>query len=315
MTGPSHAFVDLLVPGECGRRAIEETLADWRKERGRADSIVRVCAIDARGLLALNRVLAGMVLKDMATGQLWRMLFLTIVVSAAASLVMIVPYLAGLPASSATPNSLLAALMLVPNGLASVMPLMLSLGLGLRRDRPAPVMGIVVVTMAFLVVMFGWGVPMANQAFRELVSSSFWDWTVPPPVPGLAELTLPGLVDVVRHGNLIDGLNALRVLNVRTSLVVAAPVVFFLGLAIRNLLRNRYWRLAQALGPLVTIGLTMLGTAVAAAAFNAIDWPLAERARPFNPDIWATIVLASLVTVALALFTKPGTGKLGNPEP
>jgi len=71
MTPARGGLLDLLVPDQRDRRAIDETLADWREERAQETGPGRLMA-DARGFVACSRVLAASAIMPFGQRDLWR---------------------------------------------------------------------------------------------------------------------------------------------------------------------------------------------------------------------------------------------------
>jgi hypothetical protein len=182
-------------------------------------------------------------------------------------------------------------LVALSSGLVMWLPVAGALGLGLRRDQAAPILGQMLVAMVFLVILTGWVVPTANQEFRLRAA---WASFSPPsnsrtPWPGLAELSLPELLSS-RPENVSL---ALSELSRRLALVVAGPTFLFLGAAVRRrVLDRRSWRRAQMTGGSIALAAVAVGT--------AISFLLPFPAGGNGIQIWLIVTAAAMFGVLAA---------------
>jgi hypothetical protein len=134
-----------------------------------------------------------------------------------------------------------------------------ALGLGLRRDQAAPLLGQMVLVTILLAIMTGWVVPGANHGFRIRAWASFSPPLSGPHRPGLAEQPLPELLSS-RPENISL---ALSELSRRLAIVIAGPTFLFLGAAVRRrVLDRRSWRRAQMTGGSIALAAVAVGTAI-----------------------------------------------------
>jgi hypothetical protein len=299
MIGGLSAFVDLLVPDEPGRRAIEETLDDWREERARAGSPSARVMVNLRGLFSMLRVLCTVPLRDIIGIEVWRLFALTLLAATIPALIPLTIYVGNLPGALTISELVWLSVLLLPNAIATFAPLALALGLGLKRDRAAPVLATILVSVVFLIVMSGWIVPTANQRFRLSVLQTSAGQSRPAPAPGLTELNAAQLATLAFEGSTSDRRNAQRVINVRLALIVAAPSMFLLGLAVRDRFGARRWRLAQAAGPVAVVALVYVADVAAPVTLQFFDWPLAARLSQFNPELWMAMALTWVTSAGL----------------
>ena len=67
-------FADILLPDPAGRRAIDETLQDYRDERVRASTLPQRITTDVRYVAAIGRVIVSTGVRDLASLDTWRVL-------------------------------------------------------------------------------------------------------------------------------------------------------------------------------------------------------------------------------------------------
>lgn len=305
MSGRLAGLSDLLVPDETGRRALEETLADWREERARARSMPAGLFVDARAFVSFLRVFAATAWRDAWRPDVWRLFAWMLAGAALLAVPQAASYIFRVGTDVAPADAVALTIILLPGGLATLVPLMASLGLGTRRHRPVPILAAACVCVVFLTVMTGWVVPAANQVSRERI------WVVTatrsgvPPARGLAELSAPELLQKVVRGRPHERWNALQAVSGRAAMVVSGPTLLLLGMAIRNRFGRRRWRVAQVAGPLAAVFLFFLGSAVAAVPL--FRWPVAERLDRLAIDFWMALGLAWVVTAVLSRTRNVGT--------
>jgi hypothetical protein len=180
-----------------GRRAIDETLADWTVEEQEATTILERAFVDVRGASALARTSMLALLRETALipgmGLSGRLLLLSAVpaICLAAPWGLRLHMQAHLSWRTAVSASVVVAqqnmLLLLPWTLfaATVVP---------PRGHRIPYAGLAMVSALLIAAVGFWGLPLANQALRV----EFWLTSggnpLPPPPPGMAEMTLGELV-------------------------------------------------------------------------------------------------------------------------
>ena len=75
---PRSGLASLLLPDETSRRALDETLADWRDDRRRATSLPARVWSEARGCLSVFRVILGEARRELAGPDVWRLFAWTV---------------------------------------------------------------------------------------------------------------------------------------------------------------------------------------------------------------------------------------------
>jgi hypothetical protein len=188
MTATRGGVLDLLVPDARDRRAIDETLADWREERVHQTGGGRLMA-DARGLLACARVFAASAIVPFAQRDLWRYFFWTLALSIGLGGFITLPW----ALATSFPVTLSLWLALLPNAMMLTIGLSAAFGFGLRPGQRLPVLAAIAGGLAFVVALTGWMAPDSNQYFRETVAMTL-NPGAPAPPRGLAEQALPALV-------------------------------------------------------------------------------------------------------------------------
>ena len=158
-------LLKILPVDTAGRRVFDETLADWRREAGKAGSSWTRAFVGVRAMFSVVRSVAGVSLKEVTgvhhSGVLPRLLLW---MSAYVIVVNVIRW--QLP--GAWPLSTLSrAIGSVPL-VAYVFPVAMLLAVGLGgRHRRSPALGLSVVAVLIAVPLLGWGVPLANRAFYD----------------------------------------------------------------------------------------------------------------------------------------------------
>lgn len=156
---------------ERGRRAVRETIADWRHEV-EAEPRPAVRAIHAlRGAISLLRVGALVIGRDawmvVRSPLPWRPILLVLVASVVAASVQWPPRshsVAGFVATAALAPSCFAILLPLGAFIASCWP---------PKARHVRLIGLTVMMAAVEVLTTGWLIPAANQVFRSTVIAAF----------------------------------------------------------------------------------------------------------------------------------------------
>lgn len=156
-------FLTVLPVDASGRRVFDETLADWRREAGKATNRSTAAIATVRSLLSVVRSVAGVSVKDVIMirqSSVWpRLLLWTCGYLALVNLVRIL-----LPGGWP-----IAALSRVYGSISLIayffpVALLLAIGLGSQR-RPVPALGLSLAATLLAFPLLGWGVPIANRAF------------------------------------------------------------------------------------------------------------------------------------------------------
>ena len=289
-----RGFTDLLIPDDCGRRALEETIADWREERARAESPFAHIAVDLRASLSLARVLAMVGGAGLRQAEVWRFLLFTCLAATAAAAVQLSSYINSRPGLTAG-----EVLSLFPVAILGIFGMMASaFGFGLKPNRPFP--GTTLVVAAVLLVGLGLGfvVPAAKQYFRESVAERL---AAPgqrrPATRGIPETTSAGLLRRAMTDDAAAA-SARRAMFERLTLTVAAPALLLLGAGLRARLHSRLgWRMSQIGGGIAAIlifvsaGASGLGLAELASA----AWPSLAKGDLRLLPWWSAIVVSLMV--------------------
>lgn len=138
----------LLVPSESGRRALEETLADWRDSRARANGRARLWC-EVQGVASVVRVLAGISSQEMTTGA---PLLRAVITLAATILLVAIVLMWQLRAPD-------VSLLLVPGVVVFALPFTASLCFGSRRGDAPSLLGYLLFLMIFQAAMVNWIAP------------------------------------------------------------------------------------------------------------------------------------------------------------
>jgi hypothetical protein len=158
-------FLTVLPVDASGRRVFDETLADWRREAGKATNQSTAVIATLRSLLSVARSVAGVSARDVIMirqSSVWsRVLLWTCGYLALVNLVRFaVP--------GGWQHSALSRLYGSIQLIAYFLPvaLLLAIGLGSQR-RHVPALGLSLVATLLAFFLLGWGVPIANRAYYE----------------------------------------------------------------------------------------------------------------------------------------------------
>lgn len=320
---PRTGLLSLLLPDETSRRALEETLADWREERARAESVLPYVLVHVRGCFAVVRVVAGITTRGFLLTETWRVVVGSIAVAAAGSLIFIPGIWIGMKWDPAAASVMWASWFLVPQVMLPLLAPAAAIGFGMRTQRGGTLPATVLLT-ALTMGLVGWGVPASNQAYRTVVAqqarATRFDLAIRlnrgeivlnrgefVPVEGPAELTIGELIRHQRPSRSWNVDAILGQLSMRGALVLAVPTFFLLGITVRGTLLRRWsWRIAQAASG--AIGIALFFTATGAISFIR---PLVGNPRELSHagiSVWIATLFAMFTIALLARFA-------ANPEP
>jgi hypothetical protein len=258
--------VDMLPLDPPGRRAVDETLADWRHEVGEARTMAGRLVAGARGAAAVTVAVASVAVRDVTSASTFG---IAGAVAGAACLMSIgftyrtfesyAAELSQLGLADARLIGLWASLL--PPAVAFCIPLAL-LAPPVRRVATRSLIGPCVVLMAISAFNLGWIVPQANQRFRETSWAMFRPAVPEQLVPrsvarGIAEYTVADLVREVRQGG-AQSRRATATLNSGAVLLAMVPVCLVLGVQARRLGTVRRWRVGAGLLAWVTFATAIL---------------------------------------------------------
>lgn len=293
-------LLDLLVPDAVDRRAIEETLADWREERRQSRGLARIMT-DARSLIACVRVLAGIVTAPYRRVEIWRFLLCSLAAAIGIGMFVNIDMLVR-PLTIAGSTTLW--LSIVPASAALGLALTASAGLGLRRGQRVPLPAAAIGMLALLVPLHGWVVPEGNQRFREAVFVELGSQGSLP-VRGTAELTLPMLLNALSSPDQSERTRAGRLLTRKATLLCLSVAVIALGEAIRRRLPRRWrWGMVQIVSGACAVGVAVGSLAVITPALGWLPWPVELSVPPLHVRWFATTGVVLLLTVWLSRRTQ-----------
>lgn len=289
------ALSALLIPDECGHRALEETLADWREERAGAVSAAGRAGADMRALAGIARVFAMTAGAGLGRADVWRCFAWTMMAGAIASATMAFVNTAHLtfPASQ--------MLLLVPGGMVVLSALAAAFGLGLPRSRRVPGLALCTLMLVTTAGLTGYIVPKTNEIFRQEVYESFTDaenrWTRPTHlVTGIPELNAD---ELLRMAMSREPGAARRALLQRLAYTLSPVALLLLGAALRARFSEALaWRLVQVASGVLAVGIFVAAGAACTAIQDALTPPYAGGA-PSLPW-WSGIVLSLIVTLFLS---------------
>jgi hypothetical protein len=231
-----------------GRRVLDETLADWRRERGNAHAPVQRMIVALRSCAA---VLRGLVLVSMreVQSQEGRAVLVRLAAWTAAGLLAFFALQWELLYKFGPTGGVLYGYdslgLLSVSWITGLMPLLafLSAAWAKRTGSPGPCLGPALIVAVATLALIGWVTPAAGQAFRELTLVRSGGTLLP---QGLAELSL---FDLIGRLSTERWAQAAALLNSRILWVIAAPVLLALGTTVRAFAGWR--RLAGSVLPLL----------------------------------------------------------------
>jgi hypothetical protein len=250
------SVVDILPLDTRGRRAVDETLADWKHEAGEARTIAGRLVAGVRGAAAVAVAVTSVAVRDVTSAETFGIVGLV----AGSALLMGIGltyrsfedhagYLAARGLTDAPLLGMWSAML--PQTVSLCIPLTL-LAPPVRRAATRSLIGPCVILMALSAANLGWIGPQAHQWLRQTTfdllqrhdgAANFGTPRLP---RGSAEYTA---VDLVRHHH-AGGARAQRAatdLNRRGAMLVMVPVCLVLGVQARRLGTARRWRAGAGL--------------------------------------------------------------------
>lgn len=301
--------VDMLPLDAGGRRAVDETLADWRHEAREAQTMVGRLVAGALGAAAVTVAVASVALRDVTSAATFRIA--GAVVGAACLMSIGFSYrrfesyaaeLSQLGLADARLIGLWASLL--PPAAAFCIPLAL-LAPPVRRVATRSLIGPCVVLMAISAFNLGWITPQANQWFRETSWAMFRPAIPEQLVPrsttrNLAEYTVADLVREVRQGG-AQSRRATATLNSLAVLLAMVPVCLVLGVQARRLGVARRWRVGAGLLAWVTFA-----AGYATAIFVA---RIVTAGSPRLFSLWLVPLVCAAIAFGLARSVSAATSR------
>ena len=311
---PRSGLASLLLPDETSRRALEETLADWREERRRATTRRARVWSDAQGCVSVLRVILGEAGRELVAPEAWRLFAWTVLI---AVIVAALNPFAWAYASQAAfgvriQDTLAVGWLLIPGGLVPAFLLISSLGAGQPRRQSVPLLASMMLSAVFMILVLGWVLPAARQQFRIEVAALAHDATQTPgqvgvPAPGAGELPLRELLaEATANGR--NAQSAQRVISTRLAFLLAVPTGLLLGIAVRKRMDGRVpWRIAQCAGAAALIFASITANYAWPFLRGLLPWPTAVRLDRLQADLWLALAIAWTAVIVL--------GRSANPEP
>lgn len=284
----------LLIPDDCGHRAVEETLADWREERARAVSAAGRAGADLHGLAGLARVFAMTAGAGLARADVWRCFAWTMIAGAIASAAMAFVNTVGMTFAASE------MLLLVPGGMVVLSAFAAAFGFGLPRSRRVP--GLTLCALMFVTTagLAGYIVPKANEIFRQQVFEQLIGaetrWARPTHLlTGVAEANV---AELLRQAMLDNAGAARRALLQRMAWTLSPVTLLLLGAALRARFSGaRAWRLVQFTSGVLAVGIFVAAGAACVAVQEALTPPYAGGAASL--PWWSAIGVSLIVTLWL----------------
>ena len=246
MRRPVEFLADMLPLDEAGRRAVDETLADWRCEANDATTSGGRLLVDVIGTAAVVGAITRLAFDEVRMPGSWQ-LFARVVglaLTVSAMIAMIGAWSTLAAAEWPTAVTLLVALL--PITLGSYLPLV-ALTPPFRLQRGVPVLGVCLLLGAIAAANLGWVTPVAKLSFRvnavDVLAAHVREAPVPRSDP---ERSVPALAGRAMAGG-FDGASAAYVLSERAALGATAPAFLLLGIQARRFSRHRRWRHAGGL--------------------------------------------------------------------
>lgn len=288
-------FAALLIPDEYGHRALEETIADWRDERSKAQSAAGRAGTDLRALAGLARVFAMTAGAGLARADVWRCFAWTMIAGAIVSAAMAFVNTARLTFAASQ------LLLLVPGGMVVFSAFAAAFGLGLPRSRRVPGLTLCALMLVTTAGLAGYIVPTTNEIFRQQVFEQLTDaetrWARPThlmtgiPEQNAAELLRKTMAD--------EAGAARRALWQRLAWTLSPVVLLLLGAALRaRFSEARAWPLVQVTGGVAALAVFIGAGAACTAIQDALSPPYTGGA-PSLPW-WTSIVVSLILTLWLS---------------
>jgi hypothetical protein len=319
---PFAEFLVAMLPLDVsGRRAVDETLADWRHEAAEAQTVVGRVAAGVRGLTAVVVAVTVVAARDVASADTFR---IAGAVAGAAVLMGIgfsyrrFEVQAALLAERGLNDASLFVMwasMLLP-AISLCIPLAL-LAPPVRQVATRSLIGPCVVLTAISAFNLGWMTPHANQWFRETTWAIFRPAVPEPHVPrslarGLAEYTVADLVREVGQGG-AQSRRAAGQLNSRAVLLAMVPVCLILGVQARRLGIARRWRFGAGLLAWVTLSAGWFVGIVGGSVVVNLLVGQSEFLVLLRP--WAVPFVCSSIALAIAWLAQQATSRQDDGQP
>lgn len=290
-------FTDLLNPTDCGRRALSETIADWREERSSAASGFDRIAVDVRTAAGILRVFSMVAGEGLLHGDVWRFLLCTTLAAAVLGAFQLIPYAAAISGTTVLEILSLFPVAMVVSGVVTG-----AFGAGLQKDRPFPGLPLILAALSLMVLAVGFVVPEFNQYYRETVFARLADSEATTALPrGTSETNA---VELVRLAMNSEGgsLAARRALEHHLAVILAAPAMLLLGAALRaRISTRRGWRTSQIAGGIGAFVIFICGR-VAGAGLGEVAlaaWPSLYRSDLQTLPWWCGIATSLIVTLSI----------------
>ena len=278
------------------RRAVDETLADWRFERDACVAGLERMAVDVRGAAAVTAAMLRIAASDSLSAKAWSTALVAVLL--AAGFVLLGLAWAPPRAFRQGGSTGVFPLSLLPSGVCAVLATMFAAVLAGRRVAPVP--GTMIAGVAMMVLLVGWVTPESNQWFRQTRAafSHVTEGTQQPDVPlprGPAELTLVDLFAVAAGEDAAWAGAARRQLALRSGLIAWVPVCCVLGVSVRQLVLR--WRRSRWVARLLLP--VLIWTAVAGL------W-MAMRSAGVDSQFqsWSAVAATAMLCVPFALAAR-----------
>ena len=285
------------------RRAVDETMADWRHEVAEARHPFGRLAAGGRGLLAVAVVLGRAAASETLTWAAWRTAATMVVISAALTAANVTLG----PRTEAGPP-VLTFYGIVPAAMPLFM-LILCAAPPVRRSQTTALVGASVVMGAVVFLLVAWLVPLASQAQANVARSWLAGQGVilPAHTPDVWELPLPAVARVALEAGWDSGPAVIRI-NTIVALSVMPPLFVWLGLAARRLSTAlRYPRLGYPLAVACGVSVFAVAEALMRASVPWGDASTFARALVEVVTFWSHVAVAVAEAVALSWLAEPRT--------
>jgi hypothetical protein len=238
---------------------------------------------------------------------------MAVVLSAALSLFMIPSIWWFTPGPLTLPEFAVAVLLLMPQGMVVLLAPVASIGFGTKPWRVPTVFAVAPVLVLTMGMLAGWVLPASNQMYREYVFSRISGR--PGELPrGLSEMSAPALIREATSGTPYHRRSAMGQLSSRAALVVAVPVYFIFGIAIRRRLSTvTRWGIGRFVaGASAVCAFTVSDYAVS--VLRGVSPAIADLPGRGGLSIWLSSLVLCLVMGVLAR-TSNQTQEPGTSEP
>jgi len=268
------SWLSLLVPDPRGQRAVEETLADWREEVGRAQTVGERVQAHAHGLRSFAYLASGLLWDQSISADLWRTFVrtLAITVGLACVLGVVMVWMVGGDGAFGPFTASAYVLAMMSGFVPGIFGLVGSMGAGSSDARPGPVAAVAGLFFVWSAVMTSWILPAMAAPFLHEAAGAY-------PTIAVPRYVAPLIVHVAS--------------------LTFASTYYLLGATIRRRFATRGWRTRQTWALMGALAIVALGIGARLALASAgISGP--DRMAWLDRIMWLQLTVAWAMIVWFA---------------